>query len=71
MQTMLQIQQLQLKLVESASVSENCAIDLMDILFKLKAEQAKDVLGIVEVLLSEAEALKQLSREVWASHRCA
>jgi len=71
MQTMLQIQQLQLKLVESASVSENCAIDLMDILFKLKAEQAKDVLGIIEVLLSESEALKQLSRDVWASHGCA
>jgi|GEM_PF-6883139 len=71
MQTMLQIQQLQLKLVESASVSENCAIDLMDILFKLKAEQAKDVLGIIEALLSEAEALKQLSRDVWASQGCA
>lgn len=71
MQSMLQVQQLQLKLVESASVGENCAIDLMGILFKLTSAQATEVLGIIEVLLSEAESLKQLSREVSASHLCA
>jgi hypothetical protein len=71
MQSMLQVQQLQLKLVESASVSENCAIDLMGILFQLTSAQATEVLGIIEVLLSEAESLKQLSRAVSASHLCA
>jgi hypothetical protein len=68
MDSLHQVQQLQLKLITSASVNENCAIDLMEILFNLTPEHAQYVLDIIEVLLSEAEVLRGVSRDVTARH---
>lgn len=61
------VQQLQLKLIRSASVNENCAIDLVGIVYKLNAADAKSVFSVIELLLNEAELLRRLSRDVTAS----
>jgi hypothetical protein len=62
------IQHLQLKLVMSASVNESCAIDLMAIVYKLTAAEAETLLGIVDLLLDEAESLRKISKDVTANH---
>jgi hypothetical protein len=62
------IQELQLKLIESASVSESCARDLMDILCNLSTADARSVRGIVKQLRDEAFTLRGLSKEVTANH---
>jgi hypothetical protein len=53
MDALLQSQQLQLKLIRSASVNENCAFDLMGIVQQLTLAEAENVLGIIgDVVLS-------------------
>lgn len=66
MDALLQSQQLQLKLIRSASVNENCAFDLMGIVHQLTLAEGKNVLGIIEVLLNEAESLRRISKDVAA-----
>lgn len=44
------IQSLQLRLIESASVSESCASDLLMILRKLSTAEATSVVGIISLL---------------------
>ena len=58
------IQNLQLRLVESASVNDSCAHDLFVILRKLNIAEATNVVGIINLLHSEAQALRVLSREM-------
>ncbi|MGW7775276.1 hypothetical protein ACTWM0_20290 [Pseudomonas machongensis] len=55
------IQHLQLRLIESASVNESCATDLLLILRKLTRAEANSVNGIISLLHSEADALRSLS----------
>lgn len=58
------IQHLQLRLIESASVNESCATDLLLILRKLTSAEASSVIGIITLLHSEADALRSLSKEI-------
>lgn len=58
------IQNLQLRLVESASVNENCAADLLSILRKLTAAEANSVVEIIGLLQHEAAMLYELSRDL-------
>jgi hypothetical protein len=60
------IQILQLRLIESASVSESCAADLLGILRKLTITEAKNVVDIVGLLQNEAERLRELSKALTA-----
>ncbi|WP_330210897.1 hypothetical protein [Pseudomonas sp. AM4(2022)] len=60
------IQILQLRLIESASVSESCATDLLGILRKLTITEAKDVVDIIGLLQNEAERLRELSKALTA-----
>ncbi|MFW6749321.1 hypothetical protein ACKUG4_01385 [Pseudomonas glycinae] len=60
------IQNFQLKLIESASISESCAADLSSILRKLTAAEASSVLEIIGLLQSEADKLQKLSRDLTA-----
>ncbi|AUO23456.1 hypothetical protein ACIOMR_03720 [Pseudomonas sp. NPDC087814] len=59
-----EIQKRQLRLIESASVNEACAVDLLSLLRKLTAAEASNVLNIVTLLQSEAEFLRELSKEM-------
>ena len=59
-----EIQGRQLRLIESASVNEACAVDLLSLLRKLTAAEASNVLNIVTLLQSEAEFLRELSKEM-------
>ncbi|MDF3200417.1 MULTISPECIES: hypothetical protein [Pseudomonas] len=59
-----EIQRRQLRLIESASVNEACAVDLLSLLRKLTAAEASNVLNIVTLLQSEAEFLRELSKEM-------
>ncbi|UVL43265.1 hypothetical protein LOY55_14740 [Pseudomonas sp. B21-040] len=68
MDAVFHIQQLQLKFLKSASVNENCAIDLLAILHRLSAEETRNVLGIIDLLVNEAEVLRGLSKDVTANH---
>ncbi|WP_054892679.1 MULTISPECIES: hypothetical protein [unclassified Pseudomonas] len=54
------IQHLQLRLIESASVNESCATDLLLILRKLTSAEANSV-NVISLLHSEADALRSLS----------
>ncbi|MFT0869619.1 hypothetical protein [Pseudomonas sp. CAM1A] len=58
------IQHLQLRLIESASVNESCATDLLLILRKLTSAEANSVIAIIMLLHSEADALRCLSRDI-------
>ena len=58
------IQNLQLRLVESASVNENCAADLLSILRKLTAAEANSVVEIIGLLQHEAAMLYELSKDL-------
>lgn len=58
------IQSLQLRLIESASVSESCASDLLMILRKLSTAEATCVVGIIRLLHSEAGALRKISKDI-------
>ncbi|PMQ08160.1 hypothetical protein PseAD21_25610 [Pseudomonas sp. AD21] len=60
------IQILQLRLIESASVSESCATDLLGILRKLTITEAKNVVDIIGLLQNEAERLRELSKALTA-----
>lgn len=60
------IQQMQLRLIEAASVNESCANDLLDILRKLSCTEARCVIGIIGLLNHESEALKKLSKNLTA-----
>lgn len=60
------IQNLQLRLIESASVNESCAADLLSILRKLSAAEAKSVLEIISLLQHEADMLHKLSKDFTA-----
>lgn len=60
------IQNLQLRLIESASVNESCAADLLSILRKLSAAEAKSVLEIINLLQHEADTLHKLSKDFTA-----
>lgn len=54
------IQHLQLRLIESASVNESCATDLLLILRKVTSAEANSV-NVISLLHSEADALRSLS----------
>ncbi|KII33835.1 MULTISPECIES: hypothetical protein [Pseudomonas] len=58
------LQNLQLRLVESASVNESCAADLLSILQKLTNKEANSVVEIIGLLQHEAAMLQQLSRDL-------
>ena len=60
------IQQLQLKLIETASINESCANDLLEILRKLSCAEAKCVIAIIGLLNQESEDLKILSKNLTA-----
>ncbi|MFU2325520.1 hypothetical protein [Pseudomonas sp. NFX98] len=62
------IQQLQLKLLESASINESCAVDLLAIIPRLTATEARNVLGIIDLLKGESDVLKGLSKDVTSNH---
>lgn len=62
MNSLRHIQQMQLKLFMSASVNETCALDLMSIVYALSATDARTVLGIIELLINEAETLRTTAR---------
>lgn len=64
MKSLRDIQNLQLRLVESASVNENCAADLLSILRKLTAAEANSVVEIIGLLQHEAAMLHELSRDL-------
>ncbi len=64
MKSLRDIQNLQLRLVESASVNENCAADLLSILRKLTAAEASSVVEIIGLLQHEAAMLCELSRDL-------
>ena len=68
MDSLYRIQQLQLKLIESASVNESCAIDLLDILCTEPVAEYENVLGIVALLLNEAELLRDISKDITAGN---
>lgn len=70
MSTLRDIQNFQLKLIESASVNESCAADLLSILRKLTATEASSVLGIISLLQSEAEILRKLSGKLASQTLC-
>ncbi|QHC95857.1 MULTISPECIES: hypothetical protein [unclassified Pseudomonas] len=58
------LQNLQLRLVESAAVNESCAADLLSILQKLTNKEANSVVEIIGLLQHEAAMLQQLSRDL-------
>lgn len=58
------LQNLQLRLVESASINESCAADLFSILRKLTNKEASSVVEIIGLLQHEAAMLQQLSRDL-------
>lgn len=62
MQSIIDTQTIQLRLVESAAVSESCATDLLDILPKLSLSDAKSIVCIIENLRCEAWSLRALSK---------
>ncbi|AMW82910.1 hypothetical protein RCO22_27415 [Pseudomonas yamanorum] len=59
-----EIQRRQLRLIESASINEACAIDLLSLLRRLTAAEANNVLNMITLLQSEAEFLRRLSKEM-------
>lgn len=59
-----EIQRRQLRLIESASVNEACAIDLLGVLRRLTAADASTVLNIVALLQNEAEFLRRLAKDM-------
>ncbi len=59
-----EIQRRQLRLIESASINEACATDLLSLLRKLTVAEASNVLNMVTLLQSEAEFLRRLSNEI-------
>ncbi|WP_409317915.1 hypothetical protein [Pseudomonas sp. KCJK9016] len=61
MSSLRDIQNFQLRLIESVSVSESCAADLLSILRKLTVAEANNVIEIIGLLQSEAEILRKLS----------
>ncbi|WP_047542081.1 hypothetical protein [Pseudomonas simiae] len=68
MDPLYEIQWRQLRLIESASVNEACAIDLLSLLRKLTAGEASNVLSIVTLLQCEAEFLRRFSKEMTLSN---
>lgn len=62
MRSMKDIQNIQLHLIESASTSESCASDLLDILHKLNHAEAISIRSIIEQLRHEARILRALSK---------
>ncbi|MFJ9991369.1 hypothetical protein ACIQSO_11550 [Pseudomonas putida] len=58
------IQQLQLRLVESAAINESCANDLMSILRRLTDAEASCIIEIIALLDGEAAFLRKLSKEI-------
>ncbi|MCS3420209.1 hypothetical protein M2399_005499 [Pseudomonas sp. BIGb0450] len=59
-----EIQRRQLRLIESASVNEACAIDLLGVLRRLTAADASTVLNMVALLQNEAEFLRRLAKDM-------
>lgn len=68
MNSLQKIQTLQLRLIESAAVNENCASDLLSLLRKLTAAEAINVLSMVAQLQTEAEFLRKHSKEMALDH---
>ncbi|SDV01920.1 hypothetical protein SAMN05216202_3241 [Pseudomonas mucidolens] len=64
MDTLREIQTLQLRLIESASVSENCASDLLSLIRKLTAAEASSVINMITLLQNEANFLRKFSQEM-------
>ncbi|MNY62673.1 hypothetical protein D3C86_1995360 [compost metagenome] len=49
-------------------MNESCAIDLLDILCTEPVAEYENVLGIVALLLNEAELLRDISKDITAGH---
>ncbi len=64
MDPLYEIQWRQLRLIESASVNEACAVDLLSLLRKLTAAEASNVLNIVMLLQGEADFLRNFSKDM-------
>lgn len=62
MRSMIDTQNIQLYLIKSATVSESCATDLLDILHKLNHAEASSIISIIEQLRHEARTLRALSK---------
>ncbi|HCF3475998.1 TPA: hypothetical protein NIC52_005922 [Pseudomonas aeruginosa] len=58
------IQKLQLELLESALTNENCATDLVSVLNRLTNKDCEAVIEVINLLLTEADRLKTLSKAV-------
>ncbi len=70
MKALLQAQKLQLRLIESASVNESCAFDLLSIIRKLTATEANSLINIIDLLRNESEFLRNLSKEMTPCSGC-
>lgn len=64
MDDLLQFQTLQLRLIESASVNESCASDLMGLMHKLVATDANSIISIIGLLKNEAVFLRKVSQNL-------
>jgi hypothetical protein len=58
------IQKLQLELLESALTNENCATDLVSVLNRLSNKDCEAIIEVINLLLTEADRLKILSKAV-------
>ncbi len=63
-----EIQSLQLRFIESASVSESCASDLLTLMQKLTEEEALSVISIISLLQNEAVFLRRISQKIKFLH---
>lgn len=68
MDALREIQTLQLRLIESASVNESCASDLLTLVRNLKAVEADSLINIVALLQGEADFLRRISKEIGLSY---
>lgn len=59
------IQHVQLRLVKSATITDDCASDLLDVLCKLPGNDASQLVGIIGLLQHEADSLRALAKTIW------
>ena len=68
MDTLRKVQTLQLRFVESASVNESCASDLLSLVCKLSDAEANSLIDLVALLQGEAQFLRRVSKEIGRSY---
>lgn len=61
------VQDVQLRLLESAFVNESCASDLVSILHRLTNDESEFIIAAIRLLQDEADKLKNISREIFSS----